>query len=356
MDDYIATKVSVSVRNAISVNSTKSHQLEKQVRNLEAERDMRLLNLQMKKDEMFLSSPTSQRRKILVKSPSTTDGIRAGTPSSQQEILDLNTGLSKEDEVNRLQKAHSLPPLHLDRAGIVATPPRIRKARNLRPGSSLIPASPSRLVESPKPEHKLLTRQSSSPQMLSGSNSTTNENEARREENLESKQQFSPRLQRANLVDSSVPLNSPTSPKAFNFDLPNNLSQIPRRPATAASVRDSASNSGEVHRGLILLPVSSSKEQTKNKEQKKGSVFNRLYSSTKKRDRKRIGLDDTAPQALHLPNGKLNAKLETRRRSVSLSDLSEICDKLKTCRYLRSNSQNEDFKYVWTFNISNSFH
>lgn len=346
MDDYIGTKVSVSVRNAISVNSTKSHQLEKQVRNLEAERDMRLLNLQMKKDEMFLSSPTSQRRKILVKSPSTTDGIRAGTPSSQQEILDLNTGLSKEDEVNRLQKAHSLPPLHLDRAGIVATPPRIRKARNLRPGSSLIPASPSRLMESPKPEHKLLTRQSSSPQMLSGSNSTTNVNEARREENLESKQQFSPGLQRANLVDSSVPLNSPTSPKAFNFDLPNNLSQIPRRPATAASFRDSASNSSEVHRGLILLPVSSSKEQTKNKEQKKGSVFNRLYSSTKKRDRKRIGLDDTAPQALHLPNGKLNAKLETRRRSVSLSDLSEICDKLKTCRYLRSNSQNEDFKYV----------
>ena len=346
MDDYIATKVSVSVRNAISVNSTKSHQLEKQVRNLEAERDMRLLNLQMKKDEMFLSSPTSQRRKILVKSPSVTDGLRAGTPSSQQEILDLNTGLSKEDEVNRLQKAHSLPPLHLDRAGIVATPPRIRKARNLRPGSSLIPASPSRLMESPKPEHKLLTRQSSSPQMLSGSNSTTNVNEARREENLESKQQFSPGLQRANLVDSSVPLNSPTSPKAFNFDLPNNLSQIPRRPATAASFRDSASNSSEVHRGLILLPVSSSKEQTKNKEQKKGSVFNRLYSSTKKRDRKRIGLDDTAPQALHLPNGKLNAKLETRRRSVSLSDLSEICDKLKTCRYLRSNSQNEDFKYV----------
>lgn len=343
MDDYIATKVSVSVRNAISVNSTKSHQLEKQVRNLEAERDMRLLNLQMKKDEMSLSSPTSQRRKILVKSPSTTDGIRAGTPSSQQEILDLNTGLSKEDEVTRLQKAHSLPPLYLDRAGIVATPPRIRKARNLHSGSSLIPASPSRLMESPKPEHKLLTRQSSSPQMLSGSNSTTNVNEARREENLESKQQFSPGLQRANLVDSSVPLNSPTSPKAFNFDLPNNLSQIPRRPATAASVRDSASNSGEVHRGLILLPVSSSKEQTKNREQKKASVFNRLYSSTKKRDRKRIGSDDTAPQALHLPNGKLNAKLETRRRSVSLSDLSEICDKLKTCRYLRSNSQNEDF-------------
>ncbi|PFX16841.1 hypothetical protein AWC38_SpisGene18872 [Stylophora pistillata] len=334
-----------SLKTIISrVNSTKSHQLEKQVKNLEAERDMRLLNLQMKKDEMFFGSPNSQRRKILVKSPSVSEGLRAGTPSSQQEILDLNAGLSKEEEFSRLQKAHNLPPLYLDRAGIVATPPRIRKARNLHPGSFPVPITPSRLAESPKPEHKLLTRQSSSPQMLSSSNSMTNVNETRREEHLESKQRFSPRLQRTN-IDSSVLLNSPTSPKALNFDQPSNFSQIPRRPATAvASIRDS--NSSEVHRGLILLPVSSSKEQTKTKEQKKDSVFNRLYSSTKKRDRKRIGSDDSAPQALHLPHGKLKAKLETRRRSVSLSDLSEICDKLKTCRYLRSNSQNEDSKCV----------
>lgn len=343
MDDFTSSKVSVSVRNAISVNSAKSHQLEKQVKNLEAERDMRLLNLQMKRDEMFFGSPSTARRTILVKSPSVSDGLRAGTPFSQQETLDLNTGLRKEPEVNRLQKVHNLPPLHLDRAGIVATPPRIRKARNLHLASSPSPATPqSPLAESPKPAHKLLTRQSSSPQMFSSSNSMANANDARREENLESKQQFSPRLLRSNVPDSPLPLHSPHSPGTFTFDLPNNHAQMPRRPATAASNRDS--NGSEVHRGLLLLPVSSSKEQTKPKEPKKTSVFNRLYSSAKKKDGKRAVLDDFSTRVLPFPQGKLNAKLDTstRRRSLSLSDLSQICDKLKTCRYLRANSPSEE--------------
>lgn len=332
MDDYASRKVSVSVRNAISVNSHKSHQLERQVKNLEAERNMRLLNLQIKRDEVFFASP-SARRKILVKSPSVSDGLRAGTPSSQQETVDLNTGLRMDEEATRLQKVHNLPPLHLDRAGIIATPPRIRKARNLHSATSPKSLPPSPLAESPKASHKPLTRQSSSPQMLSNSGSMApNANDGRREENAESKQPFSPRLLRSNVTDTPASPHSPTSPGIFKFDLATNHAQIPRRPATAVSNRDSGGS--EVHRGLLLLPVSSSKEQTKPKEAKKTNVFNRLYSSAKKREGKRTHLDDLATR--DFPNG--NPKLDSRRRSISLSDLSEICDKLKMCRYLRDNS------------------
>lgn len=331
MDDYAARKVSVSVRNALSVNSHKSHELVRQVKSLEAERDMHLLNLQIKRDEVFFASP-SMRRKILVKSPSVSEGIRSSTPDSQHETFD-NSSL-KNEEVTKLQKAHNLPPLHLDRAGVIATPPRVRKTRNIHTATSpnFAPHSPN---ESPKQGHKLLTRQSSSPQMLSSSNSMANANDVRREENVESKHLLSPRLLRSNVPDTPATLHSPTSAPnggVFKFDLASNHAQMPRRPATAASNRDSSAGS-EVHRGLLLIPVSSSKEQTKPKEAKKINVFNRLYSGSKKREGKRAHLDDLATRHFPLPNG--SPKLDTRRRSVSLSDLSEICDKLKACRYLR---------------------
>lgn len=136
MDDYASGKVSISVRNALSVNSQKSHQLERQVKTLEAERDMRLLNLQIRRDEVFLASP-STRRKVLVKSPSVSEGLRSSSPISQLETLDLKTGSRKDEEVGKLQKTRNLPPLmHLDRARVIATPPRVRKARNIPPLTS----------------------------------------------------------------------------------------------------------------------------------------------------------------------------------------------------------------------------
>lgn len=101
MDDYVSNKVSVTMKNAISVNSHKTHQLVKTVRNLEAERDMRLLNLQIKRDEMFFSSPSARRK--LVKSPTVSDGLSgAGTPVPQQEIFDFNTGLLKDEDPTRV--------------------------------------------------------------------------------------------------------------------------------------------------------------------------------------------------------------------------------------------------------------
>ena len=336
MDDYASRKVSVSVRNALSVNSHQNNELVKRVKSLEAERDMHLLNLQIKRDEVFYASP-SARRKMLAKSPSASESLNTSVPVSQQETLDLKTGWHKDEEVTKLQKAHNLPPLHLDRAGVIATPPRLRKTRNIHSATSPNFASSSP-ADSPKLGKKLLTRQSSSPQMLSNSNSTANANDIRREENGESKQYLSPRLLRSNVEDP--PVHSPTSSSGglvFKFDLASNHAQMSRRPATAASSRDSNAGS-EVHRGLLLLPVSSSKEQTKSKEAKKINVFNRLYSGSKKREGKRTHLDDLATR--HIPSPSGSPKLaSTRRRSLSLSDLSEICDKLKTCRYLRDNTK-----------------
>ena len=320
MDDYVSNKVSVTMKNAISVNSHKTHQLEKTVRNLEAERDMRLLNLQIKRDEMFFSSPSARRK--LVKSPTVSDGLSgAETPVPQQEIFDFNTGLLKDEDPTRVQKAHNLPPLHLDQAGLIATPPRIRKAGIMRAPTSPH-AGPQSPRESPVLTHKRLTRQSSSPQMLSSTNSTENAKDSRRENSTEGKQQLSPRL-----LGSSVDSSVTNGLGVFKFDLGSNHN-IPQRPSTAASSRD---QNDEVHRGLLLRPVSSSKEQTKPKEKKK-SVFNRLYSTGKKRDAKM-----TRDAPFPMGNPKLDAN--TRRRSISLSDVSEIYEKLKTCRYLRDNSQ-----------------
>lgn len=339
MDDYASRKVSVSVRKALSVNSHKSNQLERQVRHLEAERDLRLLNWQIERDEVFFASPSS-RSKALVKSPSVSEGLKTSTPVPLHEMLDLKIGSRKDEEFNNLLKAHNLPPLlHLDRAGVIATPPRFRKARNIPPATSpnVAPAPLSPLESF---SHKPFTRQSSSPQMLSNSKSIAHANDLRREENTESKHLLSPRLLRSSPESpASSSLHSPTNPRVFKFDLAQNQAQLPpRRPATATS---GDSRGGKVYRGLLLLPVTSSKEKTKlPKESKKINVFNRLYSGSKKREGKRTPQlsDDLATRETPFPKGNPKLDLATRRRSLSLSDLSEI-DKLKTCRYLRDNSQ-----------------
>lgn len=311
----MTNKVSFSMRNAISVNSQRNHLLGKKVKHLEAERDLRLVNLQMKKDEVVFGSP-SPRGRGLGKSPIASDGVRSGTPMSQQDIYNLTASSSKDEESTRLHKASNLPPLQLDQASLIATPPRTRRATSIRMAGSpnSAPQSP---LESYIPSHKNLTRQFSSSQVPTGTNSTESTRELRRENSAEGKQQFSPRL----LGSSTHPPGAASG--VFKFDLP-------QRPRTASSSKDAAGS--EVHRGLLLRPVSSSKEQTKTRDVKKESVFNRLYSNGKKRDGNKL----TREISLAKGNPKFEA---TRRRSISLPDLSEILDKLKTCRYLRDNSQ-----------------
>ena len=316
MDDLVTNKVSFSMRNAINVNSQRNHLLGKTMKHLEAERDLRLLNLQMKKDEVVFGSP-SPRGRGLGKSPIASDGVRPGTPMSQQDIYSLTASSNKDEESTRLHKASNLPPLQRDQASLIATPPRTRRATSIRMAGSTNSA-PQSPPESYIPSHKNLTRQFSSSQVpTAGTNSTESTRELRRENSAVGKQQFSPRL----LGSSTHPPGAASG--VFKFDLP-------QRPRTASSSKDAAGS--EVHRGLLLRPVSSSKEQTKTREVKKESVFNRLYSSGKKRDGNKV----TREISLAMGNPKLEA---TRRRSISLPDLSEILDKLKTCRYLRDNSQ-----------------
>lgn len=303
------------MRNAINVNSQRNHLLGKTMKHLEAERDLQLLNLQMKKDEVVFGSP-SPRGRGLGKSPIASDGVRPGTPMSQQDIYSLTASSNKDEESTRLHKASNLSPLQRDQASLIATPPRTRRATSIRMAGSTnsAPQSPSESISS----HKNLTRQFSSSQVpTAGTNSTESTRELRRENSAVGKQQFSPRL----LGSSTHPPGAASG--VFKFDLP-------QRPRTASSSKDAAGS--EVHRGLLLRPVSSSKEQTKTREVKKESVFNRLYSSGKKRDGNKV----TREISLAMGNPKLEA---TRRRSISLPDLSEILDKLKTCRYLRDNSQ-----------------
>ena len=304
------------MRNAINVNSQRNHLLGKTVKHLEAERDLRLLNLQMKKDEVVFGSP-SPRGRGLGKPTIASDAVRSGTPVSQQDIYNLTASSNKDEESTRLNKASNLPPLQPDQASLIATPPRTRRATSMRMAGSpnSAPQSP---LESYIPSHKNLTRQFSSSQVpTAGTNSTESTRDLRRENSAEGKQQFSPRL----LGSSTHPPGAASG--VFKFDLP-------QRPRTASSSKDAAGS--EVHRGLLLRPVSSSKEQTKAKEVKKESVFNRLYSSGKKREGNKV----TREISLTMGNPKFEA---TRRRSISLPDLSEILDKLKTCRYLRDNSQ-----------------
>ena len=313
MDDLVTNKVSVSMRNAINVNSQRNHLLGKTVKHLEAERDLRLLNLQMKKDEVVFGSP-SPRGRGLGKSSIASDGVRSG---SQQDIYNLTVSSNKDEESTRFHKASNLPPLQLDQPSLIATPPRTRRATSIRMAGSpnSAPHSP---LESYIPSHKNLTRQFSSSHLpTAGTNSTESTRELRRENSAEGKQQFSPRL----LGSSTHPPGATSGVSQFD---------LPQRPRTASSSKDAAGS--EVHRGLLLRPVSLSKEQTKAKEIKKASVFNRLYTSGKKR----YGNKVTREISLALDNPKLEA---TRRRSISLPDLSEILDKLKTCRYLRDNSQ-----------------
>ena len=114
--------------------------------------------------------------------------------------------------------------------------------------------------------------------MPTNTNSTANAKELRRENNAECKQQFSPRLLRPS---ANTPVATSTGSGVFKFDPGNNQVHSSQRPVTASSRERLKS---EVHRGLLLRPISSFKEQIKAKEVKKENVFNRLYSSGKKRD------------------------------------------------------------------------
>ena len=318
--DFASYELSSTMRSAFNANTQITHQLKKTVKILEADRDMKLLNLQIEKDEIHNLSPSFGRK--LVKTPSQVSGSRSGTPVPK---LGFNTVLHRDD-VSRLQKYLKPQTLHLDQAGLIATPPRVRKTATMIERSSR--ESPNQFkthspLASPLTGRKNLTRFSSSPPMsLSGN--PLQSSVARDGSYLKSLdqpknkmcgKQGSP-LVRGSNAESLAPRNSPAEFKLEQVT--NQCGQIVHRPLTTAQI--SLGDREATHRGLLLRPVLSSKAQVKLKDIKE-NVFDRLYPNSKGSNIRFQHRDCS----LHFGNLMLDEG-RIRRRSLSLSDLPELLD------------------------------
>ena len=330
MGDFPSYEISSAMLSTFNVNAQKTHQLAKKVKSLESDRDLRLLNVKVERDELNSESP-SMRRKF-VKTPTFQNGMRAGTSVPQLENFDLN-GLHRDEETSRLKKPQSLPTLHLNQAYFIATPPRSRK---IAKGILRLPinSTPSQAklqspLASPLPSHKVLTRFSSSPPMSLRANSSASKAKTLRKDNSEECTQPDSPWLRGSSTESFVSLNSPVDSK-----LDQRNKQLTQRPVTASVSGRDLSRPEPVHRGLLLMPVSSSKPQ-KPKE-KRENVFDRLYPSGKKREMKICNRDRETP--FRFGDTTLKA---TRRWSLSLSDLSASLEEVKACRYLRDKNGTE---------------
>ena len=228
--------------------------------------------------------------------------------------------------MSRLQKYLKPQTLHLDQAGLIATPPRVRKTATMIERSSR--GSPKQFkthspLASPLTGRKNLTRFSSSPPMsLSGN---PNQSSVARDgpylkslhqpNNKMYGKQGSPLLRGSN-AESLAPLNSPAEFKLEQVT--NQCGQIVYRPLTTAQI--SLGGREAPHRGLLLRPVLSSKAQVKLKDIKE-NVFDRLYPNSKGSNSRFQHRDCS----LHFGNLMLDEG-RIRRRSLSLSDLPELLD------------------------------
>ena len=319
LGDFASYETTSTMRSAFNANTQRTHQLKKTVKILEADRDMKLLNLQIKKDEIHSLSPSFGGK--LVKTPSQLNGSRSGTPVPK---LGFNTLLHK-DEVSRLQK-YKPQTLHLDQAGLIATPPRARKTVTMVERSSRGSSNQFKThspLASPLTGRKNLTRFSSSPP-ISLSGNPKQSSVARDGAYLKSLhqpnnkmygKQGSPLLRVSN-IESLVPLNSPAEFKLEQVT--NQCGQIVHRPLTTAQI--SRGGREATHRGLLLRPVLSSKAQVKVKDIKE-NVFDRLYPNSKASNIRFQHRDCS----LHFGNLMLDEG-RIRRRSLSLSDLPELLD------------------------------
>ena len=313
MENHSSNKVSASVRNAINANSHQTHELANHVKALEAERNMHLLNLKVKRDSIVLVSPIAKAN--LEKSPNVS---RLGSLVPHRETEKFYTALTRNEEGGKSRKGYAIPPLHLDRINGIATPPRVRKLPSMSRATSPSFASQNLFGQ---PSNKLLTRKCSSPHKLSGSSPPR---DAVLEETGKCKQQLSSRLVARTNVAASALVSTTDS------------GQLQKQPSSPSNGVENV-----VHRGLLLRRVSSSKEQSKAKETKTASVFKRLYVGNKKLERTNLrglkkGNDEIRDGIRLIP------KLDQRRRSISLPDLTQMLESLKTCRYLRGSSFEDD--------------
>lgn len=228
------------MRNAITTNNYHGHTLGKTVKQLEAEKDFKMLSLQMKKDEVAFSSALS---KVKARKPTMT------TPDDSEELIDMTENM----KLDRKPTRPKLLPLLRSNS---AKTRRVGLAHCVSPYSSAPP--------SPKAAHANLFSSSLEQDL----NKETNMNEVQRAVSL--------RLSRST---TSSPILTAKLPKA----------DAPSSPAT-------------VHRGLAIRPLSlksTTKQTSKEKQNEKSkAVFSRLYQVQPGKPKKSIAqLMDGSPPA-----------------------------------------------------------
>ena len=327
-------RISVSLRNALTANSVKTHELSQTVKTLEAKRDHKLLNLQVQKDRVISSVPG--KNKAVTKSSSGSPDSRVSTPQGDPATNQLLHKSARDS----LSKKSSLPPLNIQPPGSPVT--KLRRAATLQHEQPAPPGSPkprrpgsvqSHFTLSPPCSPRQISpgrvfgRQLSSPSMLPNSMGGSLRDLSHSEEILECQQRFAPGC-RSSVAGSLAPNITGGLAKFPNEQGRGN--HFSGRPRTA----NEAPAENGVHRGLQLRPVSSSMtESKKSKEKPKTAVFSRLYSNVKE-----AGWKASAARRIN-SDGAAGKRLTARRRSLSMPDLSEMMENLKSCRYLRGADQ-----------------
>jgi len=281
MDEYATRKMSTSMRNAITTNNYHGHALGKTVKQLEIEKDLKMLSLQMKKDEVIFSSPSSPRGR---KTP-----LQA--LENNEDLSELTENLKMDS--TRKQSNSRRPLLPLIRSNSAKT----RRVGMTSPHSLSSQSSPP----SPKTHVKLFNSSSVELNVNRETKPMPNERDVLQRVG-------SPRLSRSS---TASPILTAKLPK-------------PESPSSPKSV----------HRGLAIRPLSwksATTQKTPQNGEKSKTVFSRLYQVQNVKPKKSIAeLMEGAPASPRL-----------RRRSISMPDLSEAMEDLRNCRYLRQNSNDE---------------
>ncbi|XP_031554811.1 uncharacterized protein LOC116291745 [Actinia tenebrosa] len=272
-----------------------------------------MLSLQIKKDEVKFgsSSPKMKARRVMSLPGGETDTIDECTESDLTDKYDFT--LEKKEIVSKQQ---FLPLI------------RSQSAKSRRTPSLIHHSSPP---PSPRAFHILRTNS------LSSSTSSLRETDKDRPSSgaKDCQQRISPRYSLNKLGRSS------TASPVLTAKFPKNHSPpiaIERRVTTGASPPTSGPNSPTItHRGLAIKPPSRNtniQSTTKNK-QEKTKVFSRLYQVQPKTKK-------TVEELLEAHDKPTTPKLDRRRRSLSMPDLTDMMDGLRNCRYLRTNSTEDD--------------
>ena len=197
-----------------------------------------------------------------------------------------------------------------------------------------------------------LTKQRSlqTPLNLSGECHLDLAHQSHNAEKLECKQVLnSPKLKRPKTATSATftrhrTLSTNIVPRPLSSSFPEPRTSTAWSNETAVSTNQSSST--HVHRGLALRPIYSQKEKEQTKQKSSETVFTRLYKTgTKQNSRKHRtgeGLDRLAHGAQETAPPRSVTRLEERRRSLSMPDLTEMLDNLKSCRYLRKDGSHEN--------------